>query len=112
MALVSLLLVGTAELIVHSIYIKKRAESNLRMAVVLCSRLENFKSIPYDGAGLQGGLFDEAFEMNKPRAIFRGEWKIETQSSNRKRIEYSLFPEDEPERVIQAGLLLLRELGF
>ena len=47
-ALVFILITGTAQLTIHSLLVKRRADGNLRTAELASSKLEYLKSLPYE----------------------------------------------------------------
>lgn len=111
MALISFLLSGTAELVIRSISLKKKAEVNLQMAALVSSKLECLKSLPYESGELQAASYNEILEGRFPEVYLR-EWMIEDISSNMKRIELTVYPENHPEKTLRISLFLSRELGF
>jgi len=111
MALISFLLSGTAELVIRSISLKKKAEINLQLAALVSSKLECLKSLPYESAELQAASYNEILEGRFPEVYLR-EWMIEDISSNMKRIELTVYPENHPEKTLRISLFLSRELGF
>jgi prepilin-type N-terminal cleavage/methylation domain-containing protein len=111
MALISFLLSGTAELVIRSISLQKKAEVNLQMAALVSSKLECLKSLPYESGELQAASYNEILEGRFPEVYLR-EWMIEDISSNMKRIELTVYPENHPEKTLRISLFLSRELGF
>jgi prepilin-type N-terminal cleavage/methylation domain-containing protein len=111
MALISFLLSGTAELVIRSISLNKKAEVNLQMAALVSSKLECLKSLPYESGELQAASYNEILEGRFPEVYLR-EWMIEDISSNMKRIELTVYPENHPEKTLRISLFLSRELGF
>jgi prepilin-type N-terminal cleavage/methylation domain-containing protein len=111
MALISFMLSGTAELVIRSISLKKKAEVNLQMAALVSSKLECLKSLPYESGELQAASYNEILEGRFPEVYLR-EWMIEDISSNMKRIELTVYPENHPEKTLRISLFLSRELGF
>ncbi len=111
MALISFLLSGTAELVIRSISLKKKAEVNLQMVALVSSKLECLKSLPYESGELQAASYNEILEGRFPEVYLR-EWMIEDISSNMKRIELTVYPENHPEKTLRISLFLSRELGF
>jgi prepilin-type N-terminal cleavage/methylation domain-containing protein len=111
MALISFLLSGTAELVIRSISLKKKAEVTLQMVALVSSKLECLKSLPYESGELQAASYNEILEGRFPEVYLR-EWMIEDISSNMKRIELTVYPENHPEKTLRISLFLSRELGF
>ncbi len=52
-ALVFILITGTAQLTIHSLLVKRRADCNLRTAELASSKLEYLKSLPYESDELK-----------------------------------------------------------
>lgn len=111
MALISFLLAGTAELVIRSISLKKKAEVNLQLTALVLSKLECLKSLPYDSSALQAASYSETLRGAFP-GVYLGEWTIEDISANMKRIGLMVYPENDPEKTLRIGLFLSKELGF
>ena len=111
MALISFLLAGTAELVIRSISLHKKADINLRMAGLVSSKLESLKSLPYESPELQASSYEEAVEGRFPE-VYLQEWTIEDIAPNMKRIELAIYPENHPEKTLRINAFLSKELGF
>jgi prepilin-type N-terminal cleavage/methylation domain-containing protein len=111
MALISFLLAGTAELVIRSISLNKKAEVNLQLASLVSSKLEFLKSLPYESSELQAASYNEILGGRFPEVYLR-EWTIEDISSNMKRIGLAVYPENHPEKTLRISLFLSKELGF
>ncbi len=111
MALISFLLAGTAELVIHSISLYKKADDNLRMAGLVLSKLESLKSLPYESVDLQAASYHEVLAGPFPE-VYLGEWTIEDVSPNAKRIELIIYPENHPEKTVRISSFISKELGF
>jgi prepilin-type N-terminal cleavage/methylation domain-containing protein len=111
MALISFLLAGTAELVIRSISLKKKAEVNLQLAGLVSSKLECLKSMPYESSELQAASYNEILRSPFPEVYLR-EWTIEDISTNLKRIGLTVYPENHPEKTLRISLFLSKELGF
>jgi hypothetical protein len=81
------------------------------MAALVSSKLECLKSLPYESGELQAASYNEILEGRFPEVYLR-EWMIEDISSNMKRIELTVYPENHPEKTLRISLFLSRELGF
>jgi type IV pilus assembly protein PilV len=110
--LATCLLLGTAGLAVHSLVVKKRAEDNLKMVELASSKLEYFKTLPFESKELEGGFRSERITEKNSQEIFEREWKIEDRKDRLKRIEIEVFPENNPQKRVRVALLISRELGF
>jgi hypothetical protein len=111
-ALVTFLLLGTAGLAVHSLVVKKRAEDNLKMVELASSKLEYFKTLPFESSELEEGFRIERITEKNSHEIFERRWKIEEIRDGMKRIEIEVFPENNPQKRVKVALLISRELGF
>jgi prepilin-type N-terminal cleavage/methylation domain-containing protein len=111
MAIIFFLLAGTAELVIRSISLKKKAEVNLELAALVSSKLECLKSRPYESSELQAASYNEILEGRFSEVYLR-EWTIEDISSNMKRIGLTVYPENHPEKTLRISLFLSKELGF
>jgi len=111
-ALVTFLITGTAQLIIHSFLVKKKADNNFKMAELASSKLEYLKSRLYESDELKEGSRSESLEGENPRENFLREWKIEDISSKMKRIEIEVFAKNGPRKKTQLVLFLSQGLGF
>jgi len=111
-ALVFILITGTAQLTIHSLLVKRRADFNLRTAELASSMLEYLKSLPYENDELKEGFQIESIRGEGTRKTFWREWRIQDISSNMKRVEIEIFSENHPQKKTQLVLLICRELGF
>ena len=111
MALISFLLAGTAELVIRSISLKKKAEVNLQLTALVLSKLESLKSQPYYSDALQAASYSETLGGPFP-GVYLEEWTIEDVSLNMKRIGLMIYPENHPEKTLRISLFLSKELGF
>lgn len=111
-SIVTFLLLGTAQLALHSIIANRRADQSLKSAELASSKLEYFKSLPYESEELEEGSQAESLERKESREIFLREWDIEAVSPNMKKIEMESFSENYPHKKTRLVLFLSRELGF
>jgi prepilin-type N-terminal cleavage/methylation domain-containing protein len=111
MALISFLLAGTAELVIRSLALERKADVNLKMAGLVQAKLEGLKSLPYESGELQADSYNEMVEESSEETFLR-EWTIEDTSSNMKRIGLAVCPESHPEKMFRISLFLSKDLGF
>jgi Tfp pilus assembly protein PilV len=109
--LVILLITATAQLVIQSLFIQKRAESNFKTAELAYSKLEYLKSLPYESDELKEAVLTEFIEEGAFNTYQR-EWRIEEVASNMKKIEIKCFARSCPSKNIKLTLFLSRELGF
>jgi len=110
--LVTFLITGTAQLAMHSLLIQKRADCNLKAALLASSKLEYLKSLPYESDELKAAISIEFITEEGSLKIYQREWKIENISPNMKKIEIECFAQDSPQKKMRLILFLSRELGF
>lgn len=110
--LVIFLVVGTAQLALHSLLIKKRADCNFISADLASSKLEYFKSLPYESDELKEGHQVEAVRGEGLLETFQREWKIQDVSPNMKKIEIESFSGSCPLKKTRLVLFLSKELRF
>jgi Tfp pilus assembly protein PilV len=111
-ALVFILITGTAQLTIHSLLVKRRADCNLITAELASSKLEYLKSLPYESDELKEGFQVESVRGEGLLESFWREWRIQDISSNIKRVEIEIFSENHPQKKLRMVLFLSRELGF
>jgi len=111
MALIFFLLTGTAELVIHSIRTKRKADENMKLASRLVSKLESLKTLPFESADLQAG-FHSAEIGDEPEERRREEWEVEDLTFNTKKIDLRVSSGQAPQRPARSVLLLSKSLGF
>jgi len=111
-ALLFILITGTAQLTIHSLLVKRRADCNLKTAELASSKLEYLKSLPYESDELKEGFQMESFKGEGLLETFWREWRIQDISSNMKRVEIEIFSENYPQKKLKMVLFLSRDLGF
>lgn len=111
-ALVFILITGTAQLTIHSLLVKRRADFNLKSAELASSMLEYLKSLPYESDELKEGFQTESVRGEGLLETFRIELRIQDISLNMKRVEIETFSEKFPQKNTRLVLFLSRELGF
>ena len=110
--LIAILTTGTAQLTMHSLLVKRRADCNLISADLASSLLEYFKSLPYESDELKEGFRKESAGGEGILGTFWKEWRILDLSPHMKRIEIESYAESGSQKKIRLALLLSRELGF
>jgi prepilin-type N-terminal cleavage/methylation domain-containing protein len=111
-ALVFILITGTAQLTIHSLLLKRRADCNLRTAELAFSKLEHLKSLPYESEELKEGFQIESVKEEGLLETFWREWRIQDISSDMKRIEIEVFSENFTQKKLRMVLFLSKNLGF
>jgi len=110
--LIAILTTGTAQLTIHSLLVKRRADCNLISAALTSSLLEYLKSLPYESDELKEGFRKEAAGGEGILGTFWKEWWIQDLSPNMKRIEIESYAGSGSQKKIRLVFLLSRELGF
>ena len=111
-SIVFILITGTAQLTIHSLLVKRRADFNLKTAELASSMLEYLKSLPYESDELKEGFRTETVRGEGFLETFRREWRIQDVSSNTKRVEIESFSESSPQKKTRLVLFFCRYLGF
>ncbi|MEE9390115.1 MAG: prepilin-type N-terminal cleavage/methylation domain-containing protein [Candidatus Aminicenantaceae bacterium] len=111
-ALITFLISETAQLTMHSLLAKRRADYNLRSAELAASKLEYFKSLAHESDELKEGIQTETIKEEGAQQIYFIEWRIQDTSSNMKRIELESYFKNCPQKKTRVILLLSKELGF
>lgn len=112
MTIISIFILGTAQLTLHSIHLKCKSDCLVRAAELASTTLEHFKSLPYDSLELEDAQYEETIEDERLNHLFFRGWTVRRVSSSMKRIEVDCFAKNHPRKRMRAALLLSRELGF
>lgn len=110
--LVTLLITGTVQITIHTLFIKRNADLNMKTAELASSFLEYLKSLPYESDVLKVGSREESIKEDGSRETFRREWKVTDIDANMKRIEVECFSENRRFKKTRLVLYLSKELGF
>jgi prepilin-type N-terminal cleavage/methylation domain-containing protein len=108
----SILILGTAQLTLHSIHLKRKSDCLVRAAELASATLERFKSLPYDSMELEDAEFEETFKDERLDHVFIRGWTIEGVSPGMKRIKVDCFAKNHPRKRMHVALYLSKELGF
>lgn len=109
--LVSFLLAGTAELLLTSIQIDRVSERTVRLAGVLSSEIDSFKSRPFAAPELDPGTGELVLHPDPDGPAVIVAWSITAVSQDLKRVHLALSREGAGERPLEAVLLITRELA-
>lgn len=112
MSIISIFILGTAQLTLHSIHLKLKSDCLVKSAEFASASLERFKSLPYDSQELEDSEYEEAIEDDRTNQFFYRRWKIRRDSASLKRIEVDCYAKNHPRKRTHVVLLLSRELGF
>lgn len=111
MTLMTFLIMGTAQLICHSLLVKCKSDCSMRAAELACAKLEQLRSLIFTSPG-QEELQSEIFRDVKLNQTFIREWNSFDISPDMKKIEMSCFAQNHPRKKMRVILILTRELGF
>jgi len=111
-SLVFFLLCGTAQLILASLSAKRNAEFHLAATSLASSKLEYFKSLPFEDPVLGEGKQSEATRSAITGEILLSEWTIENISEGMKKVVITISREHSPSKNVVFVLLVCRELNF
>lgn len=111
-SIIMLLILGGAQLILHSILVKRQSDYSVKSAELASSKLEYFKSLPFESEELNEGFKRESFKVDTSLGSYQREWRIQNISPDMKEIEMECFSENCPQKKIRLVLFLSRTLGF
>ena len=112
MGLVSFVLAGMGEILLHSFQAARSADETARKTALLTAALESFKTKSFSSGDLAPGEYSQAGELAPAGKATRSEWRIEQLAPGLKKIEFTLFIQGESERAVRAALLISEALGF
>lgn len=111
-SVIILLLMSLAQLTIHSLLVKRISDYRINSAELASSKLEYFKSLPFESEKLAEGSDEETIEKEDQKGFYRSQWSIQDISPEMKKIEIECFYESSPERNIRLILFMSRKLGF
>ena len=103
---------GTAQLTLHSMILKKGSDHRMNASTIIFSQLEQLKSQFFSTAECQEGFFDMSIKGQAGNQVFILEWTIQSVPVGMKSIELRCFPESSPHRETRLLVYLSDELGF
>ena len=112
MSITSIFILGTAQLTLHSIHLKRKSDCLVRAAELASAALEHFKSFPYDSMELEEVDYQEVIDDDRSNHLFLRSWTIRRASASLKRIEMDCYAKNHSHKRIRTVLVLSRELGF
>ena len=111
-SLILFLIIGTAQLLGLSLAAKGNGEFLFRAARVASSKLEHFKSLPFESAELEAGIHEEDIRDPAFPRPCRIVWRVENPDEGLKKVILECFSPDKPQRRAVFCLLLCRTLEF
>jgi prepilin-type N-terminal cleavage/methylation domain-containing protein len=112
MALVLLLLLGTAELIALSIWARRKGDVTAGLSRAFCARAESLKSLAFGSEGLQAGDYSETVRDEAGGGLFLHEWTVEDPGERLKKVRLTVAPAGRPKAEVSLTLWISKELGF
>lgn len=112
MALVFLLVLGTAELVTFSLWAKWKGDIVSGMAQAASSKLETLKALPFEGEGLKAGAYAESVQDPTSNATFEESWTIEDIDGAQKRVRLDIAARGRRDAATSIVLYISRDLGF
>ncbi len=111
-AIVIILVMGAAQLTIHSLFVKRRSDIAVRSAELASSKLEYLKALPFESEELgQGFSVDELYD-SQGSETYQRKWQIDEVSSRLKRVEIECSSGSYPKKGVRLVLFYSRELGF
>lgn len=110
--IVIFLCLGMAQIVSHSLLIKRRSDSRVLSAELASSKLEYFKSLYYESDELKKGTGKEIQYIQSHPEPFYLSWTIQEIPWHLKRIEVECYSENFPQNKAQLILILSRDLRF
>jgi len=110
--IVVLLVIGAAQLTIHSVFVKRRSDIAVRSAELASSKLEYFKALPFESEELAEGFSVDQLQDAPGSEHYQRKWKIHEVSSHLKLIELECSSESCPKKGVRLVLFYSREMGF
>ena len=110
--LVTLLITGTAQITIHTLFIKRNADLNMKTAELASSFLEYLKSLPYESDVLKVGSREKPIKEDGSLETFIRQWNVTDIAQNLKRIEDECFSKNRRFKKTRLVLYVSKELGF
>ena len=111
-AIIFSLIMGTAQLTIHSMMLKKWSDHRMNASTIIFSQLERLKSQFFSKEECQEGNYDVSIEGQAGNQPFILEWTIQSIPVGMKSIELRCYPESSPHRETRLLVYLSDELGF
>ena len=111
-AIVVILVIGAAQLTIHSLLVKRRSDLSMTSADMASSKLEYLKGLPYESDELREGFSTDRFLDDRSDEYYQRKWQIKNVSPHLKRIEMECFPESYPRKGVRLVLFCSMELDF
>ena len=110
--IIIILVMGAAQLTIHSLFVKRRSDIAVRTAELASSKLEYLKALPFESEELGQGFSVDQLKDSAGSENYQRKWQIDEVSPRLKRIEIECSSESCPKKGVRLVLLCSRELGF
>lgn len=111
-SIITFLIVGTAQMMSHSLLVKKRSECSIKSVELASAKLEYLKSLSYEDEKLNAGSVSEFVRTGDSENLFYREWRIQDVDADMKKIEIGCFHVNYPQKGTRLVLFLSGKLGF
>lgn len=112
MALVLLLVVGTAEMLTLSLKAKRRGDVLAAITHAVSDRFDGLRARPYEDAALAAGTHAETVRVDPGGCLIAQTWEITDGGNGLKRVRLTAREAGRPGPETAAVLFIARDLGF
>jgi hypothetical protein len=112
MALVLLLVVGTAEMLTLSLKAKRRGDVLAAITHAVSDRFAGLRARPYEDAALAAGTYAETVRVDPGGCLIAQTWEIAADADGLKRVRLMTREAGRPGPETTAILFIARDLGF
>ena len=111
MTITSFLIMGMAQLMCHSILVKRKTDCSVRAAELASQKIENLRTTVLSSEATEIALSEEIVDERVNHRFFR-EWIIHEGSLAAKKIELDCYAVNHQRKRTRLTLTLSNELGF
>jgi prepilin-type N-terminal cleavage/methylation domain-containing protein len=111
-AVVTILLLGAAQLTLRSLITKKTSDCNVEAAELASSKLEHLRSLLFEKNELAEESFFERLKSHRGNTMFCRKGEITEVTKAIKKIQVECYAESYPHKNVHIVLFCSRELGF
>ena len=111
MTITSFLILGMAQLMCHSILVKRKTDCSVRAAELAYSKIEYLRTAALNGAVSETSQSEEIKDA-RVNHTFHRKWRIYEVSPEVKKIEMECWAINYPRKMTKIMLILSTELGF
>ena len=110
--IIIILVMGAAQLTIHSLFVKRRSDIAVRSAELASYKLEYLKALSFESEELGQGFSVDRLQDSPGSVNYQIKWQIDEVSSRLKRIEIECSSDSCPQKGVRLVLFCSRELGF